>query len=116
MVQAPSLAALDALRNPNSAQHDSLKQLKNSIIGHDQVKESVIKHGVLEILVAISAGEARLQSTIVLGSLASGGAAYVKPMVAAGVPQYLLETLGRREEYKVVTASLRAMKGLAGSW
>jgi len=118
MVQAPTPAAVEALRNSTNVQQqqESLKQLKNSLIGHDQIKESAVRNGVIESLVAIRSGEARLQSTIISGSIASGGPAFVAPLVAAGLPQYLLEALSWREEYKLVTASLRALKSLAVSW
>lgn len=93
-----SLAAIQALANADSPQQqiESLKQLKNNLVGHDQRKEIAVKNGVLESLVAIistsvsgeqngaSTGqpqawtqqdEARLQATIIVGSLATGGAA-----------------------------------------
>lgn len=139
MVQATSLAAIEALRHADSAyqQIESLRQLKNSIIGHDQRKELAVKQGVLESLVKIVSSppngeyngavsgqtqarvqqdEARLQATIVLGSLASGGAAYVPPMIAAGVVESLLRTLQQEVAPKLVTATLQALRKLSAAW
>jgi hypothetical protein len=136
MVQATSLATIEALKNADSAyqQIESLRQLKNSIIGHDQRKELAIKHGVLESLVKIVSSqrtseyngaatqsriqpdEGRLQATIILGSLASGGTAYVPPLIAAGVVESLLRTLQREDAPKLVTATLQALRKLSASW
>jgi hypothetical protein len=139
MVQATSLAAIEALRNADCAdqQIESLRQLKNSIVGHDQRKELAVKQGVLESLVKIvssppiteyngaSTGhtqarvqqdEARLQAIVVLGSLASAGTAYVPPMIAAGVVESLLRTLQQEDTPKLVTATLQALRKLSASW
>jgi len=139
MVQAASLAAIEALKNADSAyqQIESLRQLKNSIIGHDQRKELAVKQGVLESLVKIVSSpgtgdyngaasgytqprtqqdEARLQATIILGSLASGGTAYVPPLIAAGVVGSLLRTLQQDDTPKLVTATLQALRKLSASW
>ena len=139
MVQATSIAAIEALKTADSAyqQIESLRQLKNSIIGHDQRKELAIKQGVLESLVKIVSSprageyngaaseytqsrtqqdEARLQATIILGSLASGGTAYVPPLIAAGVVETLLRTLQQETTPKLVTATLQALRKLSASW
>jgi hypothetical protein len=139
MIQTMSLAAIDALANADSPQQqiESLKQLKNNLVGHDQRKEIVVRNGVLESLVAIistpgsgeqngaSTGqaqawtqqdEARLQATIILGSLATGGAAYVQPLIAAGSVECLLATLQQARPPKLVTATLHALRKLAASW
>jgi hypothetical protein len=139
MVQATSLAAIEALRNADSAyqQIESLRQLKNSIVGHDQRKELAVKQGVLEPLVKIVSSPpsseyngaatghtqaraeqdaARLQATIIIGSLASGGTAYVPPLIAAGVVESLLRTLQQENTPKLVTATLQALRKLSASW
>jgi hypothetical protein len=139
MVQATSLAAIEALRHADSAyqQIESLRKLKNSIVGHDQMKELAVKQGVLELLVRIvsspltseyngaatghgQAGAeqdaARLQATIIIGSLASGGTAYVPPLIAAGVVESLLRSLQQDDTPKLVTATLQALRKLSASW
>jgi hypothetical protein len=139
MIQSMSLAAIEALANADSPQQqiESLKQLKNNLVGHDQRKEIAVKNGVLESLVAVistsgsgeqngtSTGqaqawtqqdEARLQATIILGSLATGGAAYVQPMVSAGSTECLMATLQQARSPKLVTATLHALRKLAASW
>ena len=89
MVQGPSPEVIQSLRHSTSreAQILTLKQLKNDIVGHEQRKELVVKNGLAEALTdiltstaATPAGgqwsevdEARLQATLILGSLASGG-------------------------------------------
>jgi hypothetical protein len=139
MIQSMSLAAIEALANADSPQQqiESLKQLKNNLVGHDQRKEIAVKNGVLESLVAIIStsgsgeqngtsngqaqawtqqDEARLQATIILGSLATGGAAYVQPMISAGSTECLLSTLQQAQSPKLVTATLHALRKLAASW
>lgn len=134
-----SLAAIEALATADSPQQqiESLKQLKNNLVGHDQRKEIAVKNGVLESLVAIistpasgqqngaSTGqgqawtqqdEARLQAIIILGSLATGGAAYVQPVIASGSVECLLATLQQAPSPKLVTATLHALRKLAASW
>jgi hypothetical protein len=139
MVQATSLAAIEALRHADSAyqQIESLRKLKNSIVGHDQMKELAVKQGVVELLVRIVSSPptseyngaatghgqaraeqdaARLQATIIIGSLASGGTAYVPPLIAAGVVESLLRSLQQDDTPKLVTAALQALRKLSASW
>ncbi|KAK4550858.1 hypothetical protein LTR36_000438 [Oleoguttula mirabilis] len=135
MVSAPSL---QVLQGPASAaeQLSALKEVKNDIVGHDQRKEVLVKRGLVDTLVAIlssrTAGkrrsgssaapqtqddELRLQATLVLGSLANGGAACVAPLLAAGTPKVLLATLSTAHAPpKLVTAALQTLRSLASSW
>jgi hypothetical protein len=142
MVQGPSSEAIEAIRNPSSIEEQisTLKQLKNDIVGHAQRKELVLKQGVVEPLVkTVSVAgkatgkrresngvpqhplpwsledEARLQAILVLGSLASGGRAFVQPLLAAGTQRRLLESLGAEVPPRIVTASLQAIRSLATS-
>lgn len=144
MVQALSSEIVDAIRNPPSldAQLASLQQLKNDIVGHDQRKELVVKQGIVQPLVDIlsapsskAAGkrsangvspqqtartwtqedDARLQATLILGSLANGGPAFVKPLLAAGTAKYLLDGLASEAAPKLVTATLQALRSLAAA-
>lgn len=139
MVRAMSLAAIQALKSVDdqSLRIESLRQLKTSLVGHDQRKEIAVKDGVLDLLVPIVAGtgpgeqngataghtqswtprdEARLQATIILGTLASGGTAFVAPLMAAGTVECLLGTLRSSRVPKSVTATLQALRNLAASW
>ncbi|KAK6432925.1 hypothetical protein LTR95_010898 [Oleoguttula sp. CCFEE 5521] len=116
MVQAITPEAIQALRQSTAQEQLALlKDLKNSIVGHDQRKELAVRHGVLDVLLGIRSPEARIQATQILGSLANAGAEYVEPLLAAGVAEYLLEGLGGRDE-RLVTASLQALRSLAASW
>ena len=132
MVQAPSLAAIEALRSSQSIEQQlaSLKELKNNIIGHDQRKELVVKNGVIEPLVGIlsatgraleeqswsQAHELKLQATIVLGTLANGGPAFVPPLLAAHIVRHLVDGLTPDMHPKLVTASLQALKNIVIAW
>jgi hypothetical protein len=53
MARTDPPAALDALRSAKTPREQlaALKQLKNDIIGHEQRKEIIIQHGVVEHLV-----------------------------------------------------------------
>lgn len=136
MVQGPSSAALEALRDASASIDEQiaiLRQLKNDIAGHQQRKELVVKQAAVEPLVrvvatasgnggAVRAGneegwskqdEARLQATLILGSLADGGAAFMQPLLAAGVPDCLLSALDPLPSSKLLVATLRALRSLA---
>ncbi|KAF2840359.1 ARM repeat-containing protein [Patellaria atrata CBS 101060] len=106
-----------------SAQVAALRRLKNEIIGHDQRKELVIRQGIVRQLACILGAsskasgkkksrdldgavpgseddlawteedEMRLQATFIVGSLASGGPAFVAPLLAGGLLPPLLSTL-----------------------
>ncbi|KAK3700642.1 hypothetical protein LTR37_015831 [Vermiconidia calcicola] len=143
MVQGPSLEVMDAIRDASSAdeQINALKQLKNDIVGHDQRKELVVRQGIIEPLVNILSSaskasgkrragesngawtqhswtpeeEARLQATLILGSLANGGSAFVQPLLAAGTTKHLLDTLAGETSPRLVTATLQALRSLAAA-
>ena len=143
MVQGPSVSALEALRAATSPtdQIAALKQLKNSIIGHDQRKELAIRHSALEPLVRILTpstakptgkrrrssttqalppwsreDEVRVQAVQILASIAGGGAAFVSPLLAAGVPEVLLRCLSLDVAPRLTTAILKALKSIATAW
>ena len=122
-----------------------LKELKEGIVGHDQRKELVVKQGIIEPLVNVlssaakSTGkrkigevngatslalpsqpwtqedEARLEATLILGSLARGGPAFVQPLLAASVQKHLLDALSVETAPRLVTTTLQAVRTLAAS-
>lgn len=57
MVSGPSPQVIEAIRNAPSrdAQIASLRQLKNDLVGHEQRKELVVRHGIVEPLTNILA-------------------------------------------------------------
>lgn len=61
MTRASAPNALYELRNPSSAeaQVEALRQLKNEIVGHDQRKELIVRHGVVRPLARILDGGRR---------------------------------------------------------
>lgn len=126
------------------AQIAALKQLKNEIVGHNQRKEVLVRLGLVQPLVDILSSaqkasgkrragesngipspaplgkwtaddESRFQATLVLGSLASGGRAFVPPLLAAETPKRLLEGLVDEVPPRLVIASLQALRSLAVS-
>lgn len=139
MVQAPSLAAIEALSSAASTpeQLEILRQLKNGIVGHDQRKELVVRNGLLESLVHIIRSKApaidgsaipgigsnarpwtqedelRLQAIFVLGSIASAGPAYLPPLLAVGAIKCLVNILRTSASQKLINASLRALKDIS---
>ncbi|KAJ9665368.1 hypothetical protein H2201_004445 [Coniosporium apollinis] len=141
----PALAELREPTSIES-QTTALKQLKNEIVGHDQRKELAIRRGVVGSLVRIltattkasgkrrsrelngnaaaSRGETawtgedevRLQATLVAGSLAFGGPAFVAPLLAGGILQPLLQALSPAETPpKLVTATLGVLVTIANA-
>ena len=126
------------------SQISTLKQLKNDIVGHDQRKELVVKQGVIEPLISIISTsskatgkrrvaetngdslhgarrpwtreeEARLQATLILASLAGGGAAFITPLLAADTSKHLLDALETETSPRLITAILQALRSLAAS-
>lgn len=140
MVQLTSLPAVEAFKNAQSTQQqiDSLRKVKNSIVGHDQRKELAVKDGILEALIAVirrhtrpseqngaanghtqlwtEQDEARLHATVILGSIAAGGAPFVHPVIASGAVDCLLHALQLGYAPRLVTATLEALRDLAASW
>jgi armadillo repeat-containing protein 8 len=135
---APSVEAIAALGGDPATQVTALKQLKNDIVGHELRKELIVKNGILEPLVRIiengSSGkrrrrdggapllaiptdedEARLQATLILGSIADGGPAFVAPLKAADVPRALVDSLATNTAPKLVTATLRVLKAIGAA-
>ena len=141
MVAGPSQETLRAIESSSvEEQVAALKEVKNDIVGHDQRKELVVQHGIVGVLVRILGSyrraehntdgvpleasgpwtpedDARLQATLILGSLANGGPAFVDPLMAAGTHKVLLQGLSSfSAPPRLVTATLQTLKGLAASW
>lgn len=133
MVQGPSITAVEALRDASASIDEQiaiLRQLKNDIVGHVQRKELVVKQAAVEPLVRVVSSandgasdgqengwsrrdEARLQATLVLGSLAAGGASFMPPLLAADAPECLLSALQSHKSTKQLVATLQALRNLA---
>lgn len=116
-----SLAAVQALANPAASPTDqvaALKQLKNDVVGHDQRKELVVKHGALRPLVDIlhsgSHEEARIQAALILSTFANAGPSLAQPLSKAiGYPGHLLDALSPNTSTRLVTATLQLLRNLA---
>ncbi|KAH0565742.1 hypothetical protein GP486_000865 [Trichoglossum hirsutum] len=128
-----------------SSQVSALKALKNELIGHEQKKEMWIGLGIVVPIVHLIAhskssgkrlsrelngngvysqavqekpdeNEARLQATVIVGSLAYGGPAYVAPLLAAHILPPLFAQLSITESSpQIVLATLRALITIADS-
>ncbi|KAI9774945.1 MAG: hypothetical protein M1840_000161 [Geoglossum simile] len=135
----PSVAPiLTQIRNPSSlvSQVSALKALKNELIGHEQKKEMWIGLGIVVPIVHLlghskasgkrrsrelngtgiyvqerpGEDEARLQATIIVGSLAYGGPAYVAPLIAAHTLPPLFAQLSISDSSpQIVLATLRTL-------
>ncbi|KAK5122847.1 hypothetical protein LTR85_003762 [Meristemomyces frigidus] len=138
MVSAPSLQAIQTPGASVGDQISALKEVKNDIVGHEQRKELLVKSGIVDTLVGILSAaskatgkrrssnnsvsqtqedEVGLQATLVLGTLANGGAAFVAPLLAGGTPKALLDTLSTANASpKLITAALQTLKSLVTSW
>ncbi|KAF2083877.1 ARM repeat-containing protein [Saccharata proteae CBS 121410] len=141
----PALEELSNLSATPTSQVTALKQLKNFIVGHDQRKELVVRRGIVPQLARVlqanakSAGkrkshqmnggaaaavseeqscedEIRIQATLIVGSLAQGGPAFVAPLLAGQLLSPLLHAFSPRESPpKLVIATLRALITLCES-
>ncbi|KAI9699327.1 MAG: hypothetical protein M1836_002937 [Candelina mexicana] len=133
---------LTELRNPStpSSQIEALKALKHEIIGHEQKKEMWISLGAVTPIVRIlatprnsgkrptrlssglshqwnnfsSEDQVRLHATIIVGSIAQGGSAYVAPLLDASVLPSLLSGF-EMGEYppRIVLATLQSLNSIA---
>lgn len=143
MVQPAYLTALRELKTipaPQS-QLNLLRMLKNDIVGHGQRKELVVRHGLLDPLAEIlhsttkSLGkksnhsyedpsdlptlehDIRLQATLIVGSLANAGPAFVPPILASELLPALLQALTpMTQSTKILVATLRTLNNLAIAW
>ncbi|KAI9807520.1 MAG: hypothetical protein M1825_005460 [Sarcosagium campestre] len=136
----PLLAELQEPSSPE-AQLAALKALKNELIGHEQRKEMWLGYGVSTPIVRILASsrsegkrrstdshphhaadsraltveaEARLQATIIIGSLARGGPSLVTPLLEASAVPPLLDALNTAETPPtLVLETLRTLNTMA---
>ncbi|EME47249.1 hypothetical protein DOTSEDRAFT_166149 [Dothistroma septosporum NZE10] len=144
MVQGPSFEAISVLRNGSSQQKlDAAKHIKNIIVGQSQRKELAVKHGIIQPLADIVSGstkatgkrrldsrgvslqqsqewtvddELRLQAIYIIGSLASGGQAFLYPLCVADVPTILVHTLSSDVGTRLTTATLQALNAIITFW
>lgn len=123
MVQPPSLAALHELKTqpPLDDQLRLLRTIKNDIVGHAQRKHVAVRHGLLDCLAHILRSsphhDVQLQATLIIGSLAEQGPAFVAPVLHSNLIHPLLLSLPpHQSSNKLLTASLRALNALAASW
>ena len=146
MVQGPSFSAIAILRDGSASTNQQLvvlKNLKNLIIGQDQRKASAVKNGIVQPLADILAAttkatgkrklepngtplgqssswttddELTLQAALVVGSLAAGGASFIRPLCAASIPEILMTALATNVATKLVSAILQAIRTMSTFW
>ncbi|KAL1311135.1 hypothetical protein AAFC00_001337 [Neodothiora populina] len=136
MVHPTYLVALRELKTCTDPEEQSklLRLLKNDIVGHAQRKDQMVRHGLLDPLSRMlhaattaptnasschltSHDEIRMQATLIVGSLANAGPAFVSPILATNLLQSLLQPL--RSPYtpaKILVATLRALDNLVTAW
>ncbi|KAF2421192.1 ARM repeat-containing protein [Tothia fuscella] len=143
MARAEVPKSLQEIRNPTSVSNQiaALKQLKHDIIGHDQRKELVVRHGIIGALVrnltdrtavrgkrrseddgGAEEDEIRVQSIQIITSLAHGGLAFIHPLLHGGVIQIvdkeaiqpLLSTLSpSTNQPKLILETLKCINAMA---
>ncbi|KAK0901277.1 hypothetical protein LTR91_019070 [Friedmanniomyces endolithicus] len=120
------------------AQATALRKLKNEIVGHDQRKERLVCDGVVDMLVGVLSSQhgttgsrksdangpapptwswtQKDEATFVICTLANGGAAFIPPLYAAGVPQVLMDLLAQTTAPRLRTATLQAFWNIVSAW
>ncbi|KAK4987804.1 hypothetical protein LTR50_004356 [Elasticomyces elasticus] len=136
MVLGPSIEALQELQNPTSldAQIAALRRIKNDIVGHEQRKELVVRHGIIIPLAKILSGprlseskhnadiraaddELRSQALLVVGSLANGGPPFLDPILSGELLQLLIAHVSPEDTPPhITTEALRAIAALGKGW
>ncbi|KIV98408.1 hypothetical protein, variant [Verruconis gallopava] len=140
MAREPLPAFVAEISNPQSTRSHiaALKTLKHQLIGHEQRKEFVIRHGITRLLHRnLTAGasvqlepqqetehkledrwtdedELRLQSLQIVSCLAHGGSTTVQPLIASGTMTSLLGLLNpATTPSRLIIESLRALVAVA---
>ncbi|XP_046396149.1 armadillo repeat-containing protein 8-like isoform X2 [Ischnura elegans] len=94
-----SRSYIDELYSPDATRcMDAIVRLKNSVIGSNRQKGSVIQQGVVPRLLQllgdnVSSNAVKIEATITLGSLAKGTEEHVKALVDTGIVPLLINTL-----------------------
>ncbi|XP_076312959.1 LOW QUALITY PROTEIN: armadillo repeat-containing protein 8-like [Tachypleus tridentatus] len=93
---------------------DAVIQLKNSVIGSNRQKGTVIQMGVVPRLLQMltdesSSNELVVETAVTLGSLAKGTDDHVKSLIDAGILPVMLQALGHCNS-KYVEACLRCLR------
>ncbi|XP_050311618.1 armadillo repeat-containing protein 8-like isoform X2 [Anthonomus grandis grandis] len=95
----------------------SIMSIKNSVIGSNRQKESVIAQGIVPRLIyllkdATMKTTVRTEAAVTIGSLAKGTGKHVELLINAGIVQTLLDLLDEQEP-KLVDACLCCLRTLA---
>ncbi|XP_075213314.1 armadillo repeat-containing protein 8-like isoform X3 [Lycorma delicatula] len=94
--------------------HEAIICLKNSVIGSNRQKGSVISQGVVTRLMQLLGDtnlpvELRTEAAVTLGSLAKGTEAHVKQLIDVGIVPLLLNSILTSEDTKLTEACLRCV-------
>lgn len=94
--------------------HEAIICLKNSVIGSNRQKGSVIAQGVVTRLMQLLGDtnlpvELRTEAVVTLGSLAKGTEAHVKQLIDVGIVPLLLNSILTSEDAKLTEACLRCV-------
>ncbi|KAI9883313.1 MAG: hypothetical protein M1823_004917 [Watsoniomyces obsoletus] len=125
-----------------SAQASALRLLRDDIVGHEQKKEECVRRGAIPVVLRSLQGpwpvkrmsvgpngeeqvetgmsspgwDARIQATIIIGSLAYGGPAYLEPLFQTSTVDVLLSSLSpSQSSSRLVLETLRTLDAIADS-
>ncbi|VVC43633.1 Armadillo-type fold,Armadillo,Armadillo-like helical [Cinara cedri] len=98
----------------NNKCYQALNFIKNSIMGSNRQKNLVIANGILHRLLQVlpdqsKTPEIRLETVIILGSLAKGTEDQVRTLVNANVVSFILNAFLLHDEPKFIEACLRCI-------
>lgn len=110
-----SRSYIDELYSPDVTRcMEAIVRLKNSVIGSNRQKGSVIQQGVVPRLLQllsgnVSSNNVKIEATITLGSLAKGTEEHIKALVDMGIVPLLINTLGS-DDQKLVEVCLCCLR------
>ncbi|KAF8454981.1 armadillo-type protein [Terfezia claveryi] len=120
--EAAAFGLLNTIRNTlQSAPEEALaclKQIKHSLIGHEQAKQLYVDNNIIQVLVRIlelehAPKELKLEAGTCIGSLSYGGESFASKLLQAGVLGPLISTLNlTTSPPKLVLSSLRTLNTL----
>lgn len=96
---------------------NSIICIKNSVIGSNRQKESVIAQGIVPRLLQLlkdktMTGLVRLEAAVTIGSLAKGTEDHIELLISSGVVQLLLDVLEETDS-RLVDAALSCLRTLS---
>lgn len=113
-----SRSYIDDLYSPDPEKClNSIICIKNSVIGSNRQKESVIAQGIVPRLMQLlkdrnMPSSVRLEAAVTIGSLAKGTECHIELLISSGIVQLLLDVLEENDR-RLVDASLSCLRTLS---